>query len=258
MKRLKKYGQHFLEDPAAAARIAAALETVPGDHIVEVGPGAGMLTGYLAQQPFARLQLVELDPRWAAFLRERYEGRAGIEVHNADILKYDFPKEGRPVRLAGNIPYYITSPLLFRMLDNHRHIRRAVLMVQKEVAQRLTAGCGNRDYGITTVFLAAFGRAEKLFDIGREHFRPVPGVDSSVIRIDFDRTPDDIENYEMFTRLVRGTFQTRRKKLKNSIERLTGPEVAARIRSVDLNRRPEELSPERFRTLANEVYRLSR
>jgi 16S rRNA (adenine1518-N6/adenine1519-N6)-dimethyltransferase len=158
--------------------------------------------------------------------------------------------------VAGNIPYYITSPIVFRLMEYHRFIARAVLMVQKEVADRLTARCGSRDYGIPTVFLATVGRAQKLFDIAKENFRPVPKVDSSAIQLDFDRTAEDVADYDLFVRLVRGTFQTRRKKIKNSLERIIGTELTARVHSIDLNCRPEELSPEQFRELANEVHKI--
>jgi 16S rRNA (adenine1518-N6/adenine1519-N6)-dimethyltransferase len=130
-------------------------------------------------------------------------------------------------------------------------------MVQKEVANRLTAECGSKDYGITSIFLATMGEAQVLFDIGKENFKPVPKVDSSVIMVEFNRTTDEILDYHIFVNLVRGTFQTRRKKIKNSLDRIIGASNTARIRSIDLNCRPENLSPDEFKVLANEVYSFS-
>jgi len=261
MKLLKKYGQNFLQDPGYARQIAAALASVPHDNIIEIGPGSGVLTTYIARGLYEKLQLIEIDARCVEMLKRDYGSNKNIEIINSDFLRYDFqfywgePK--KQIKVIGNIPYYITSQILFKLLDNYRYISRIVLMVQKEVANRLTAECGSKDYGITSIFLATMGEAQVLFDIGKENFKPVPKVDSSVIMVEFNRTTDEILDYHIFVNLVRGTFQTRRKKIKNSLDRIIGASNTARIRSIDLNCRPENLSPDEFKVLANEVYSFS-
>ncbi len=261
MKLLKKYGQNFLQNFAYAGKIVRALDSGPDDIILEIGAGAGILTKYIGDQAYRQAHIIEIDPRWSDGLKKNYGHLPGLEVIRQDFLDYDFRRHwgdpAKQVRVVGNIPYHITSPILFKLLENYRYISRVVLMVQKEVADRLTAGCGSKDYGITSVFLATKGHAKKLFDIGREHFRPVPKVDSSVILIDFDVVQGDILDEALFVKLVRGTFQTRRKKIRNSLERIIGDALTGKIESIDLNCRPEELSPAEFKELANEVSGLS-
>jgi len=260
MKQLKQYGQNFLHTTIYAEQIADLLESDYNTGIVEIGAGSGTLSICLGKRKFKKLHLVEIDPRWAERLSKIFSSQ-DVQIINQDFLQYNFKEHwgdaDKQLIVVGNIPYYITTQIIFRLLENHRYISRVVLMVQKEVADRLTALPGTKAYGITTIFLALAGNARKIFDIGKENFRPVPKVDSSLVQIDFNKTWDDIEDYQLFDNIVRGTFQTRRKKIRNSLAKIVGEYLVAEIKSVDLNCRPENISPGDFKVLANEIFDLS-
>ena len=189
MKQLKQYGQNFLQSAIYAEKIADRLEADHNKGIVEIGPGSGILSICIAKRKFKKLHLVEIDPRWAGYLGEIFSGR-DVQIINQDFLQYNFGEHwgaaDKQLIVVGNIPYYITAEIIFRLLENQRYISRVVLMVQKEVADRLTAQKGTKAYGITTIFLSLAGHVRKIFDIGKENFRPIPKVDSSVVQIDFD------------------------------------------------------------------------
>lgn len=255
-----RLSQHFLHDRRIAARIAEAVRAPRGARVVEIGPGRGALTGPLLERGF-RVRAIELDRELAAGLRERWGDREGFELVEGDALAVDLvdAAEAAPVWVTGNLPYAITSPLLFRVVDEtaRGRVEGAVLMVQREVADRLAAKPGTRAYGALTVGVRLVADAEPLFDVGPGAFRPPPGVTSTVIRLTpHDRFRLDPAARERMRRLVQALFGQRRKQLQTSLRRLSrgalDREAVARVAALsglDLERRPETLSTEEFLAL---------
>lgn len=258
----RSLGQNFLVDANFQRKIVEALGAGPDDEVLEIGPGRGALTRHLAGT-VRRLVLVELDDALASALDDRYADYEGVEVIHGDVLevaladRFDDPSG---VRVVGNIPYNITTPIVFRLLERPRP-RDIVLMVQEEVAGRMTAEPGGKEYGALSVGIRTVARVERLFKVGRGAFRPVPGVDSAVVRITPHRPePMDRTEEERLRVLVRAAFQWRRKQLRKilrdhpdlgfddaTIERVAR---AAGTRPED---RPERLAPEQFVTLCREL-----
>jgi len=259
----KRFGQHFLADRGVVRRIVALVEPEVGEVVLEIGPGRGALTGSLVAA-LPRLVAVEIDRDLAAALKDRF-AEPNLRLIEGDILQFDMgeilrEERGECLLLVGNLPYNITAPLLFRMLEMAGQISRAILMVQREVARRLIALPGSKEYGLTTVLLAMHAEIEVRLEVGRRSFRPAPRVDSSVIEVRFSascRRP--VRDEALFGRLVRTAFGQRRKMLRNSLlglmesgEREALDGVAERA-EVELTRRPESLSLEEFARLADEL-----
>ena len=254
----KSLGQNFLIDPNAQRRIVDALDPTLDDEVMEIGPGQGALTRHLAERA-GRLVLVELDDELARRLQAEYAGNDRVRVIHRDVLQVPLEEvSADPARLKviGNIPYNITTPILFGLLERRPRPREIVLMVQKEVADRILADPGNKTYGALAVGVRAVADAERVMNVGRQSFRPVPDVESSVIRIvphDPPRvTPQDERSLR---HLTRAAFGQRRKQFQRilrdayglSVEQVTalGAEVG-----MDLQSRPESFGPERFVDLA--------
>lgn len=219
--------------------------------ILEIGPGEGMLTKHLASR-VSKLVVVEIDRRAVAYLKDLFP-RGDVEIVHADFLQYDFTKVKRPIRVVGNIPYNLTSPILFHVIDHRDRIIDLTLMMQKEVASRIVARPSTKEYGILSVFCQVFADVKKLFDVSPNAFSPKPNVMSSVIHLAFLKSPRyPIADEEFFRGMVRGVFGKRRKTLRNSLKYfLEGQEVV--IPSFPLHRRPEDLSVEGLVGLSNAV-----
>ncbi len=257
----KRFGQHFLVDRSAVDRIIGFVEPAPGDKVVEVGPGRGALTRKLLSK-LGRLTAVEIDRDLAAMMREAFSD-SSFELVEADILQLDWGDmaadgERQKLFVVGNLPYNITAPFLFKALLEVDHLRTAVLMLQREVARRLVARPGNKEYGQITVMLAMRAEIQLLMDVERRSFRPVPGVDSSVIRIDFFEQPRfAVRDEQCFATVVRTAFSQRRKMLRNTLRGLAsagGRDTLPAIESesgIDLTRRPEQLGAEEFARLSD-------
>lgn len=252
----KSLGQHFLTDRNIAGKIVREFAATPEDLVVEIGPGEGALTGLLIESG-VRPVAIEVDPRAAENLRARY-GTA-IEVIEGDVLKSDLraiaaEHGGRKLRVIGNIPYYITSPILFHLFGSREVIADAMLMMQREVADRLVAKPRTKEYGILAVMTQTYSKPRLLFNVGPRCFYPPPRVNSSVLRFEFcDR--EGIAGVEREHRdLVRGAFSQRRKTLRNSLAQLVSiEEERGRIlegASINSTQRAEELSPDDFIRLA--------
>jgi len=257
---LKRFGQNFLKNTVLAEKIIEAVGIEESDVVVEIGAGPGVLTRFIAEKQCRKKIALEIDRRRVESLRQEFHGR--VEIIETDVLQFSFAsvaeKYSGRVKVVGNIPYNITGPILFKILDDYHSVSTAVLMVQKEVGQRITAAPGNKTYGIISVLAAANARPERIMDVGRKNFWPVPGVDSTVIRLaDIDRD-NRIENYELFRDIVRKTFNMRRKMLQNSLKSVCSTEILPRLKSVSLRARPEELSYDDFRSLANEIYSMQK
>jgi len=258
----RSLGQNFLVDPNFQRKIVDAVGAGPDDEVMEVGPGRGALTRHLVGK-VGRLVLVELDDALAADLQEAYRSREDVTVVHADILRVDLAEHVRDVaglRIVGNIPYNITTPILFRLLKRPRP-REIVVLVQEEVADRIVAAPGTSAYGALAVGIQSVAHAERLFRVGRNAFRPVPRVDSALVRVRPLRPEPLDERQEARLRtLVRASFQWRRKQLAKILRDhpdLRVPadraEAAAERAGAGLQDRPERLSPGQFITLSSEL-----
>jgi len=249
----KRLGQSFLEDLNVIRRIVALAEPAEGETIVEIGAGLGFMTEELAKRA-GRVIAIEVDPRLVSILRERFTGQHRVEVVQMDVLKYDFSSacpEGR-IKVVGNIPYHISSPILFRLLDFRRSISSMILMFQKELADRIAAPPGTKEYGIPSVIVAKYTKAVCEMTVPPTCFYPVPDVVSSVLRI-IVRQETNLPDEALFANIVRAAFARRRKTLWNNLRRIGLPEEIADqvfVRSgIDRTRRAESLSVEEFSLL---------
>ena len=252
----KRFGQHFLANAGTARRIALAAGLSSGDVAVEIGPGLGALTEHLL--PLAsRLHLVELDRDLADHLEAVLADSGHVTLHRADALAFDFrglsAAEGRPLVLLGNLPYNISSPLVFHLLASLPAWRRAVFMVQREVGERFAAPPGGKDYGVLSVLLSAYAPATMLFEVPPGAFHPPPRVRSVVVRLDALETPVmSREGFPGARRLVSAAFSQRRKTLRNALRALY-PEAALDAgllgAGIDGSRRAETLSAAEFSAL---------
>jgi len=254
----KSLGQHFLTDRRILGRIADALHLQGDETVLEIGPGRGALTDLLAERA-GRLIAIEYDRALAAMLRERYARRSNVLIAEADVLEVSLGElAAGPYVLVGNVPYYITTPILFHALVPPR-ADRAVYLVQREVAQRLVASPGGKEYGALTVNVAAVARAETLFGVPAGAFSPPPKVESAVVRITPLAQPlISSEEERPFRTLVQGAFSMRRKQMRRVVRSLYALDAeqadellaSAGIQPAD---RPEVLSVEQFVALLRDT-----
>lgn len=248
----KRFGQHFLHDPAVIERIVAAIRPARGERLVEIGPGEGALTLPLLAHG-AQLTVIELDRDLARALAARPEAGTTLEVIEADALKVtlaDLAAPGERLRLAGNLPYNVSTPLLFHLLAQAACIRDMHFMLQREVVERMAAGPGSKSYGRLSVMLAATCRVEALFDIGPGAFRPPPRVWSSIVRLEpWLEPPFVVADPARFAEVVRRAFGQRRKTLRNALSGLVD-EAGIRAAGCDPGARAETLPAAAFARLA--------
>ncbi len=256
----KSLGQHFLDDPRILERIAAALDLSPEDTLIEIGPGRGSLTAVLHGQ-VRRLVLIEYDRALAERLKDRYANDASVTVVQADVLTVDLGTiAGGAYKLVGNIPYYITTPILFHALEPPR-ASRAVYLVQREVAQRLAAEPGSGAYGALSVNAQALSRIEILFRVAPGSFHPPPKVESAVVRVTPLDTPVIADDEQPgFRKLVQDAFSFRRKQMRRVVRELLSVEASVAdgflaSAEIDPSVRPETLSPGAFARLARAISR---
>jgi len=251
----KRLGQHFLHDPGTIARIVRAIAPQPGDRLVEIGPGRGAITVPLLDACGA-IDVVEIDRDVLPELERRCHGHGTLRVHVADALDFDFSAlrgDGPRLRLVGNLPYNVSTPLLFHFIEQLDAVADMHFMLQKEVVARMAARPGGKEYGRLTVMLAPRVSVEPLFDIGTGAFSPPPRVVSTFFALrPHRRPPFDVGDGRAYARVVAAAFAQRRKTLRNSLAGLLGPaEIAAA--GVDPAVRPETLAPPQFGALARQV-----
>ncbi|MEX2632860.1 MAG: 16S rRNA (adenine(1518)-N(6)/adenine(1519)-N(6))-dimethyltransferase RsmA [Balneolales bacterium] len=248
LKPKKSLGQHFLRDHNIIRKIVGSLHAGELDEVVEVGPGEGALTDYLYPS-FPKLHLLEVDHRSVTLLKHRF---SDATIHHASVLDTDWksmlPSDEKKY-IIGNLPYYITSPILFKVLDSGGLFEQAVFMIQKEVAERLVAKPRTKAYGILSVQTQLLSDTELLFNVSREVFYPKPNVDSAVISIIPKKEQPDVD-IAYLKKVIRTAFNQRRKKLSNAISTLVTDLSGI---SIDLNKRAEELEPEEFVLLTKEL-----
>ena len=218
----KRFGQHFLHDQNIIESILRLLDPSPGEHLIEIGPGQGALT-YPLLQRCDKLIAIELDRDLVPILKNKAAGLGTLEIINADILEFDLASlPGNKIyRLVGNLPYNISTPLMFHLLESVGQIEDMHFMVQKEVALRIVARPGDNNYGRLSVMLQYRCDSQYLLDVAPSCFKPPPRVDSAVIRlIPLDQPEHDVGNYEHFSKLVQAAFSQRRKTISNSLKSL--------------------------------------
>jgi 16S rRNA (adenine1518-N6/adenine1519-N6)-dimethyltransferase len=242
----KSLGQNFLRDENIARKIVDSLQSLQHDVILEIGPGQGDLTKRLLEVS-SNVVGVEIDPRAASILRERFGD--GLVLLEQDILAVKLEaltkRFGQPPIVVGNIPYYITSDILFWLFDQRGWIRSATLMMQSEVAARLVAHTESKAYGILSVFAQLYADTRILFKVSRNSFHPRPQVDSAVVRFEFGKS-FSVSDERLFRSVVRCTFGTRRKTVRNSLRMMGFSEDQLHGLDFNIAKRPEELSPNDF------------
>jgi 16S rRNA (adenine1518-N6/adenine1519-N6)-dimethyltransferase len=252
----KRFGQHFLHDRTVLERIVTALAPRPGEHVVEIGPGRGALTAHLAPAVQragggATLDVIEIDRDLAAHLASGFAAQQ-VTVHAADALEFDFAAlaaaRGGALRVVGNLPYNISTPLLFHLLEQRGALADLHVMLQREVVERMVARPGTRAYGRLTIMLAPWTEIERLFDVGPGAFSPPPRVWSSVAHLRMRPQPA-LDITPSFARLVAAAFSARRKTLRNALRPFVASETIAAC-GIDPGARPGTLTPQDYAALA--------
>ena len=249
----KQLGQHFLKDLNVAKRIADTLPDGSPCHVLEIGPGTGVLTQFLLQQPQWNLRVVEVDSESVAYLQRHFDQLEG-RIIAGDFLRMDLETlfDGEPFLLIGNYPYNISSQIFFKALEYKDRIPVISGMIQKEVAQRLASPPGNKDYGILSVLLQAWYDIEYLFTVPPGVFNPPPKVDSAVIRMQRNQTQRLDCDETLFKQVVKATFNQRRKTIRNSVKPLLPAGIPGEGHPY-LELRPEQLSVAQFVALTRWV-----
>lgn len=247
---LKRFGQNYLKDQNIVRKIISEIDPKENDLIIEIGPGQGAITNLLLESK-ANLTAVEIDKRVIEDLQNRY---TNLNLIQSDFLKLDLNKfinsPQQKLRIVGNIPYNITSPILFKLFENNLIIQDAVFMVQYEVAKRMTAQMGSKDYGILSTLLEYFGNTKLAFKVSPNVFYPKPNVDSAVVHIYFNDKRDNSNFNTMFKSIVKSSFGNRRKTLKNSLSNGIFADVNFSGCGIDLSLRAEQLKVDDFIKLA--------
>lgn len=264
----KSLGQNFLSDIHIIDDIVDGSDIEPEDLVIEIGPGMGVLTAAAAERA-GKVIAVEIDKKLIPILKETLAEYDNVEIINADIMKTDLteiveanrPADGGKVRVIGNLPYYITTPIIMKLLEESVPADSITIMMQKEVADRIKAGPGGKDYGALTVAVGFYCTITHVADAPKEVFVPRPKVDSTVIRLDLRKEcPVDLIDQKIFFETVKGGFGQRRKTLLNSLTGVRGlpkPEIADALDAagIDSKRRAETLSLDEFAAVANEIAR---
>ncbi|ESS73033.1 ribosomal RNA small subunit methyltransferase A [Methyloglobulus morosus KoM1] len=249
----KRFGQNFLHDHSVIANILANLQIKSDEHWVEIGPGQGALTAPLLDKNIT-LDVVELDRDLVGLLRTKFKDKPNLTIHSADALKFEFAKLAKPdekLHIVGNLPYNISTPLLFHLLDNAGSIAAMYFMLQKEVVDRICAVPGSKKYGRLSVMMQYHCTAECLFDVYPESFDPAPKVMSAIIKLIPHPTPPVLVNDKaVFKQLVTQAFSQRRKTLRNSLKTLVSEKGFVSL-GIDPNARAETISLLDFANLSN-------
>ncbi len=249
----KRFGQNFLHDVGVIQHIVSYVNPEPGQHIVEIGPGKGALTQYLLKEA-GRLDVIELDRDLIPLLERACTGLGELHIHSADVLRFDFAAlatDGRALRLVGNLPYNISTPLLFHVLEKLSCVQDMHFMLQKEVVQRMAAAPGDSDYGRLSVMIQYYCYVDPLFLVGPEAFSPAPKVESMVVRLVPHAQPRvQVTSTARFSAIVKQAFSQRRKTLRNTLKGLLS-EDDIRAQEIDPSARAETLSLEQFARLSN-------
>ena len=264
----KSLGQNFLINPSVCPKIAEQGNARQGFGIIEIGTGIGVLTAELAKRA-EKVVAIEIDDRLIPILEDTLSDFENVKIINSDVLKTDLSKiidenfKGLDVAVCANLPYYITSPVIMKLLESRLRIKSVTVMVQKEAGKRLCAEMGTRDMGAVTIAVNYFSEPKILFDVSRGSFMPSPNVDSCVVRFDIkEDTPKGVDDEKFFFKVVRGAFSLRRKTLANSVSSALTIEKSIVLRSLEqsglaVNVRPEQLSMEELINFSNILKNIS-
>ena len=263
IRPVKRLGQSFLVDNNITSRIVDASKIGRDDTVVEIGAGLGTMTSMIAERA-KKVVALEIDPKLVNVLNEELKEISNIEIIHTDVLRYDFssPLGGSgKIKVIGNIPYNISSQILFRLIEFRDHISSATLMFQKEVADRITASPGTKEYGILSVIIPMYAVLSTIMTVPSSCFHPKPKVDSAVLKMDMREDPlYPLDNYDIFLKTVKTAFSKRRKTLANNLKdmnvaRSKGVDVSALLdeAGIDGQRRGETLTVEEFGRLSNRV-----
>ena len=255
-KARKRFGQNFLIDQQVIDQIVAAINPSSNDNLIEIGPGMAAITEHLVKL-CPSMTLVELDRDLIEFLKRKLIDYPSVSIINGDALKTNFGEfyQGEKLRLVGNLPYNISTPLLFHLLDTKEYIRDMHFMLQREVVDRLSASPGEKSYGRLSVMIQYYCRVMPLIPVPPSSFKPAPKVQSAVVRLTpYDEPPHKAENPELLSKIVSLCFQQRRKTLKNCLNSYA-QYILSDTNTVDLTKRPEQLSVAEFVDLSNCINR---
>lgn len=262
----KKFGQNFLIDTHVLDKIIRSAEITKDDFVLEIGPGIGTLTQYLCENA-RKVMAIEIDKMLIPILEDTLSSYDNVTVLNEDILKVDLNhlieehNEGRPIKVVANLPYYITTPIIMELFENHLPIKNITVMVQKEVAERMQASPGSKDYGALSLAVQYYAEPYIAANVPPNCFMPRPNVGSSVIRLTLhEKSPITVEDEKLLFQLIRASFNQRRKTLVNGLNnspeiKFSKEQILSAIREIDLNEnvRGEALSLEQFALLANKL-----
>ncbi len=246
----KRFGQHFLRDPGVIDAIIRAVAPAPADTIVEIGPGDGAITRPLSARA-GFLHAIELDRDLADRLRRAFAVNSNVRIHEADALTFDYSALDGPLRVVGNLPYNISTPLLFALLNYREHIVDMHFMLQKEVVDRMAAAPGSKAYGRLSIMLGCHFQIDALFDVDRLAFDPPPDVTSSIVRLmPLPRGTYEIHDEVRLSRLVAQAFSQRRKTIRNALRNVADGTVLESV-GIDPGLRAEAISIAEYVRLAN-------
>jgi len=248
---IKSLGQHFIFDTNMLKKIISCSDITPADTVVEIGAGLGTLTKLLAKSS-RRVITIEYDKKLISVLEKNLLSLKNIEIVNADALKFPFETIEGKFKVCANIPYYISTPLLFRLLEYKDNVLSMTLLLQKEVAKRIVASPGSKDYGVLSISAQLNTEPELKFTVSRKVFSPPPEVDSAVVyfRV-YPENRFNIINEELFMQVVKTAFSQRRKTIRNSLKSFEGLKEALEKVDIDPGLRPESLSIEDFSRLSD-------
>ena len=239
----KKWGQNFIQDKNIIQKIINVINPTKDDKIIEIGPGKGAITEYLISSN--QLTAIEIDPLLYSYLKDKFQSK--LNLINDDILNIDLCNYSDYNKIVGNLPYYITTPIIFKIL-HQPFFDEAVFMVQKEVAERITASPGNKIYGRLSVMVQVLADVKKEFNISKNIFYPKPKVDSSLIKI-FIKKNNNVNNMELFSEIVKIAFGQRRKILRNSLKNI----IPINAYNEYKNMRPEQLNVSDYIKISNNI-----
>ena len=249
----KRLGQHFLHDKTIIQRLVDAIAPEPNQHLVEIGPGQGALTAPILKR-LHHLDVIELDHDLIPALKIRCKDLGELTVHEADALEFDFQAlihDGQPIRVIGNLPYNISTPLIFHLLKYAHDITDMHFMLQKEVVDRMAAEAGEEAYGRLGIMVQYHCEVSALFDVPPAAFYPPPQVDSSIVRlVPYKNIPHQATDYNHFTSLVKQAFSMRRKTLRNSLKTMLTDDDWKKV-AVDPHLRPEQITMENYVAMSN-------
>ncbi len=251
----KRFGQNFLHDSGVIDRIIRAISPKAGERLLEIGPGQGALTDSLVNSA-AQLDVIEIDRDLVQMLTERFALNTNFTLHEGDALKFDFARlnaEPSSLRVVGNLPYNISTPLIFHLLNNAHLVRDMHFMLQKEVVERMAAKPGGGDWGRLSIMVQYHCRVEHLFNVGPGSFSPPPKVDSAIVRLTpYAQLPHPAKDARALDRVVREAFNQRRKTLRNTLKNILSAE-GIEAAGVDGSLRPEQLDIAAFVRLADQL-----